>query len=271
MSSYQYYWFEAIDRPLTPQQQQELRGISSRAKITSRTFENEYHFGSFGGKPLEMMKKYFDVHIYYACWATRVFMLKVPAKCVDLKRAHKYCTENTFKIVKSGPDLIFCFNIWIEDGSGYWEEMQEVKQMVSLRDDIMAEDYRCLYLAWLAQRHDDHDRKNENPPQPPVPAGFGALTEPLRKFADFMFLEKADLKEAAELSGDDPSKPPSGKDFKDWIASMPESVKDKAILSLLEGKEPPQTVQRTLLNQFLRDQKKAAKPTKNHVEKNRRN
>lgn len=262
MSEYQYYWFESIDRPLTPQQQQELRRISTRAEITSRSFENEYHFGSFKGKPIEMMKKYFDAHIYYACWATRVLMLKVPAKCIDLKRAKQYCTEHTFEIVKSGTDLILCFNIWIEDGDGYWEEEEEVKQLISLRDDIIAGDYRCLYLAWLAQRHDDHRRKDGESPRPSVPAGLRKLTEPLRMFADFMFLEEDDLKETAELSDDNLPKPPSSKEFKDWIASLPEKVKDKTILALLEGRETPQMIRQTLLNQLLQDRKKVAQLTK---------
>ena len=47
MSEYQYYYFEAIDKPLTDQQQKELRAISTRAEIDTRRFVNEYHFGDF--------------------------------------------------------------------------------------------------------------------------------------------------------------------------------------------------------------------------------
>jgi len=147
---YQYYYFEAIDKPLTDQQQQELRAISTRAEINARRYVNEYHYGDFKGKPLELMKKYFDAHIYYACWATRVLMLKVPAKCIDLKLAKEYCTTHTFKIVENGDDLIFCFNIWVECGDGWWDEDGKTHQLISLRDDIISGDYRCLYLAWLA-------------------------------------------------------------------------------------------------------------------------
>jgi len=41
MSEYQYYEFRAVDRPLTPQQQAELRSRSSRATITATSFINE--------------------------------------------------------------------------------------------------------------------------------------------------------------------------------------------------------------------------------------
>ena len=38
MSEYQYYEFQAIDRPLTQEQMAELRGYSTRAQITATSF-----------------------------------------------------------------------------------------------------------------------------------------------------------------------------------------------------------------------------------------
>jgi len=256
MSEYQYYYFEAIDEPLTEQQRKELRAISTRAEINSRRFVNEYHYGDFKGKPLELMKKYFDAHIYYACWATRVLMLKVPAKCIDMKLAKEYCTKHTFKIVESGDDLIFCFNIWVDAGDGWWDEDDETHQLISLRDDILNGDYRCLYLAWLARQHDSNGYKEDAGNPPPVPTGLRRLTSSLKMFAKFMFLGDADLDEAATLSADDTLKPLTTKELKDWIVALPDKVKDNTLLSLLEGKETPQTVHRSLLNRFLSDRKK---------------
>jgi hypothetical protein len=40
MSEYQYYEFQALDRPLTAEQISELRAYSSRARITSSSFVN---------------------------------------------------------------------------------------------------------------------------------------------------------------------------------------------------------------------------------------
>ncbi|MGZ8219695.1 hypothetical protein [Methylomagnum sp.] len=64
MSEYQYYEFLAIDRPLTPAQQAELRAISSRAEITSVSFVNEYSYGDFRGSPETLMRSHFDAHVY---------------------------------------------------------------------------------------------------------------------------------------------------------------------------------------------------------------
>ncbi len=50
MSAYQCYEFQAIDRPLSREQIQTLRGYSTRARITTTSFANEYSFGSFKAK-----------------------------------------------------------------------------------------------------------------------------------------------------------------------------------------------------------------------------
>lgn len=47
MSEYQYYEFQAIDRPLTERQIRELRRYSTRASITSTRFVNHYEWGDF--------------------------------------------------------------------------------------------------------------------------------------------------------------------------------------------------------------------------------
>ena len=57
LSEYQYYEFQAIDRPLTQSQIQELRRYSTRATITPTRFVNEYHWGSFKGNPVAWMEK----------------------------------------------------------------------------------------------------------------------------------------------------------------------------------------------------------------------
>jgi hypothetical protein len=59
MSEYQYYEFQALDRPLSQEQIAHLRGVSSRAQITPHSFVNEYNWGSFKGNPEQWMERYF--------------------------------------------------------------------------------------------------------------------------------------------------------------------------------------------------------------------
>ena len=79
MSEYQYYEFSAVDRPLSPREQTELRRYSSRARITPGGFVNEYHWGDLKADPLALMQHYFDAHVYSANWGTcRLLLLGQP-------------------------------------------------------------------------------------------------------------------------------------------------------------------------------------------------
>ena len=46
MSEYQYYEFQAIDRPLAEADVQVLRALSTRARITATSFINSYEWAT---------------------------------------------------------------------------------------------------------------------------------------------------------------------------------------------------------------------------------
>ena len=93
MSEYQYYHFQVLDQPLNEQQMRELRAISTRAEITPTSFINTYNFGDLKADPRELMRTYFDAHVYVANWGTHRFMLKIPRDLLDLETAELYCGE----------------------------------------------------------------------------------------------------------------------------------------------------------------------------------
>jgi len=191
MSEYQYYYFEAIDKPLTDQQQKELRKISTRAQINSRRFENEYHWGNLSGGVESMLKKYFDVHLYYANWGTRIVMFKVPANTVDFPLLKQYDNGETVRIAKSGNHVIIDITADSEDSEEWWEDSLNISKYISFRDDLMAGDYRCLYLAWLAGC-------NGRKKMPPIPPGMKKLSGTLQTFIEFMYLDEKTLSAALE-------------------------------------------------------------------------
>jgi hypothetical protein len=71
MSECQYFEFQALDRPLTREQMEELRRYSTRARITPTGFVNEYHYGDFMGSPERWMATFFDAFVRLANWGTR--------------------------------------------------------------------------------------------------------------------------------------------------------------------------------------------------------
>ena len=91
MSEYQYYEFQAIDRPLTQREMAELSSFSTRARITPTSFINDYSWGSFKGDAELWMEMYFDAFLYLSSWGCRVFELRLPARLIDSNTGRLYC------------------------------------------------------------------------------------------------------------------------------------------------------------------------------------
>lgn len=67
-SEYQYKEFPAPDRPLAREEQNAVRSLSARARITATAtgFTNEHQWGNFGGDPLKLMERHFDAYLRMA-------------------------------------------------------------------------------------------------------------------------------------------------------------------------------------------------------------
>lgn len=91
MGAYQHFEFQAIDRPLSAEELQILRGYSSRARITSTGFVNEYSFGDFKGNADEWMRKHLDAFLHVAEWGTRILMMRLPTGLLAKAAFRPYC------------------------------------------------------------------------------------------------------------------------------------------------------------------------------------
>ena len=148
MSEYQYYEFQAVDRPLTREQMSELRAYSSRAQITPSSFVNEYHYGSFKGDPDQWIEKYFDAFLYLANWGSRWFMLRLPKRLLDQQVAAPYDAGESFSCRWKDDSVILSFRS--EDEDYEWAEGEGwLASLVPTRSELMRGDHRALYLGWL--------------------------------------------------------------------------------------------------------------------------
>src|SRR3989337_1920962 len=93
MSEYQYYEFQAIDRPLTKDEMAELRELTTRATITPTRLQNVYQWGSFRGDPLRLMERYFDAFVYVANWGTHRLMLRLPGRLLAPETVRLYAGD----------------------------------------------------------------------------------------------------------------------------------------------------------------------------------
>ncbi|MCI5114752.1 MAG: hypothetical protein D3921_08405 [Candidatus Electrothrix sp. AW1] len=235
MSEYQYYEFQAIDKPLSQKDQKVLRDISSRAQITSTSFVNEYNYGDLKANPLKLVEKYFDAFLYVTNWGTHQLMLRIPRKLIDLDLASQYCIGDSWTIYEKGDYLIFDFTSESEDYD--WEEGEGyLSPLISLRSDLVQGDYRCLYLAWLFCVQMDEIEEDEK--EPPVPANLGNLNASLESFAEFMRLDKDLIQVAAENSIAEQKPVQNDQKLKTWIGGLPKSEKDTIIFRLINDGDP---------------------------------
>jgi hypothetical protein len=231
MSEYQYYEFQAIDRPLDQAAQDALRSISSRARITETSFINHYEWGDLKGDPRKFMERWFDLHLYLANWGTRRLMLRVPARFVDRADIDRFLGEiDWVDVWASGDNLIVDiqrnedgdYDDW-DDGSG------RLAALASLRTDVLSGDLRLFYLLWLTAVQDDLIPADEVEPLP----GIAPLTGALEAFAKFFCIDTGLVQAAAELGADDPA---ISKDrLRKVLVTIPEREKIELLLRVADG------------------------------------
>ena len=235
MSEYQYYEFQAIDKPLDKKGIQALENLSSRAQITPTSFVNTYNWGDFKGNPLTLMEKYFDAFLYVANWGTHRLMLRVPLRLINVDLTKEYCIGGNATVYEKGEYLILEFTSETDDYE--WEEGEgRLSSLISLRSDIISGDYRCLYLAWLY--FVQMDEIDEDEIEPPVPPNLDDLNAPLKSFVDFMRIDTDLIAVAAENSTSKDRQAEYQNELRAWISNLPEKEKDKILFRMVKDHDP---------------------------------
>ena len=199
MSEYQYYEFQAIDRPLSGADQEALRALSTRARITASSFTNSYEWGDFKGDPARLMESWFDLHLYLANWGSRRLMIRWPARLVDRHLLGSFLIEvDGAELRDVGQHLILDIALdevesedW-DDGSGW------LAALAPLRADVLGGDLRLFYLLWLSAVEANVFEPDEPEPMP----GIGPMTGALEAFANFFNIDPNLVAAAAERSAD---------------------------------------------------------------------
>lgn len=234
MSEYQYYEFQAIDRPLGEAERKALRAISSRARITATSFTNHYEWGDLKGDPKKLVEQYFDLHLYLANWAARRLMIRLPKRLVDVPRLASFLHAVEWVTVSENGDKLIV-DIWGEevepdtddedDGSGW------LAALAPLRADVLSGDYRLFYLAWLGavEFGDIDDAALE-----PLP-GIGPLTGALEAFAEFFALDADLLEAAADRTGGADAAGLSRDAARAALGAMSGQEKTELLLRLVDG------------------------------------
>lgn len=203
MSEYQYYEFQALDRPLTHEAQEEMRRLSSRVALTATSASFVYNYGDFRGNPYDVLVKHFDAMLYITNWGTRQLMFRFPANGVPNDVMSTYQYAESLEWSKAGKYVILNIEHNEEDGYDDWIEGEGILfGVVQLRDDILHGDCRALYLAWLKAAYSEVEmlEADEELIEPPVPPNLQHLSPALRNLIAFFDLYDDLVLAAAQAS-----------------------------------------------------------------------
>jgi hypothetical protein len=235
MSEYQFYEFQAIDRPLTAEDQSYIHSLSSRVKLAGGNARFNYSYGDFRGKVEDVLDRCFDMMVYIANFGVRQLLIRLPKAIVDPKTFAPYCAEDGISVTTTKKSVILNINLvredyyaWIDDEEGYLTEL------LPLREELLQGDLRVLYLAWLASGFaEDMSADLEEFMEPPVPAGLKKLSPALQSFAELFVVNQDLITIASESSA--ALQPKAAEPFADWIAALSDKERKAYLLRLVEG------------------------------------
>jgi hypothetical protein len=232
VSEYQYYEFQALDRLLDAKARAELRAISSRARITASSFVNHYDWGDLKADPLQLLERYFDLHLYLANWGARQFAMKLPSRLVDRKALNACDLEDDLLLIRPAKEhtiLSIARNEidaedW-DDGSGW------LSALAPLRADLLAGDLRLLPLLWLVEVENERVGDGAIEPAP----GVGLLTPSLAALAEFLLIDPDLLEAAAGSTRAQAPSEPSPSAVEAVVRALPEDEKVAMLLRVHAG------------------------------------
>jgi hypothetical protein len=262
MSEHQRIAFRAIDGPVSADNLKYMRRQSSRADITPWAFDNEYHYGDFGGDAEEMLRRGYDLHLHYANFGIRKLLIRLPHGLPDFEAAKPYLGQDGLELIrdKRGPGAILSIEPFHEPGDleDLWDFDPLLDRLLPLRAEIQDGDLRPLYLAHLVISCDqNHDP--EATQEAPLPAGLDKPSDAQRALMELYALDDALI--AAAAQGCPPAATPTDPRMQhaQWLKSLPPATKDAWLAQCMTDAQP--SVRREMLAEFRKAHSAPSWPT----------
>ncbi len=233
MSEYQYYEFQAIDRPLTEKEQSYIASLSSRVVLTPHHAVFTYSYGDFRGDAKKVLLNYFDAMLYLANWGTKRLAFRLPRSVIDTEMIAPYCVGDMISARVTGEYILLDIRFDDEDWGDWIEGEGWLSSLVLLRQDILRGDFRALYLAWLKAISLEPEFEDDEQLEPPVPAGLQNLSRPLKKFIELFEVDEDFIAAASDLSPQDESA--AEPDYEKLIAGLSDGERNDFLVRLVRG------------------------------------
>ncbi len=237
MSEYQYYEFQAIDRPLTKKERDEISELSSRVQLTPNQAIFLYNYGSFRGDPKKVLTQYFDMMFYIANWGTWQLIFRFPKAIVNPNWFQPYDLPDTVTISTTSQYIVLDIQLIEEEGIRGWITGEVwMPRLLALRDELLHGDLRLLYLVWLRTApYLAEDTLEDDPVEPPIPPNLDKLSEALQAFVELVELDPDLVAAAAQAS--DRQQPIAELPLENWLNKLSADEKQEFLLKLVR-REP---------------------------------
>ena len=261
MSEYQYHEWQAVDRVLTPEEQDAVNDLSSHIEVSSSRAVVTYHWSDFRRDPKQVLLKYFDAYFYLANWGSLRLMFRFPKGLLNDADIEPYCNDEyiTFETIGKYQVLDLDFNP--EDGGGWMEAEAGLSHFIRLRADLLEGDYRLLYLSWLkamtlyGDTYEDEGYEDDDTDiaaydrEPPVPPGLKKLSPSLQNFVQIFEIDPFLVQAASEASSY--LKKTLSVDYRELIVRLPREECNDFLARLAEGDPGVGVALRKRLGAFL--------------------
>lgn len=239
MSEYQYYEFRTVRRPLTREEQAEVKTWSSRGDVSATSASFVYHYSDFRQNPETCLIRCFDIMLYLAVWGSRRMMFRFPENEVDFQKLEAYQweieDESSIQVYRKSGFVIIDIAENREDGLEGWMEGEGILlSLAPLWTDIYKGNYACLYLIW--KHFEDYSRgfleeEGIEVAAPPIPAGMKNVSAALSEFMRFWSIDEELLEEASTASPE--RNEPSVTGWKEAIRKLSEEEKTEFLVRFL--------------------------------------
>jgi hypothetical protein len=261
VSEYQYHEWQAVDRVLTPEEQDAVNDLSSHIEVSSSRAVVTYHWSNFRHDPKQVLLKYFDAYFYLANWGSLRLMFRFPKGLLDAADIEPYCFDEDITFDTIGRYQVLDLDFNPEDGGGWMEAEASLSYFIRLRADLLEGDFRLLYLAWLkamtmyGDLYEDEEDEDDDSDiasydrEPPIPPGLKKLSPSLQNFVQVFEIDPFLVQAAAEAS--QYPKQALTVDYRELISRLPRAEGDDFLARLAEGDSSVGLALRKRLGAFL--------------------
>jgi hypothetical protein len=247
MSEYQYYEFRTIGSTLSDAAMEAMSALSSRAKVSRTSASFTYSYGDFPADPVKLLTKYFDALLYAANWGSRRLMFRFPISTINYEAFSRFELGEMINVERKGGHLIV--DLLFEDECDWIEAEGTLDRLLELYDDLLAEDYRPLFLPWLQAVYLKYGWEPDAD-LPPIPPGLNQLSERHRGLIELFEIDIDLVAAATSFSG--PIRGATNEELAHQMESMPAGAQTDFLKRMVLG-EPTSMVLAELRGQLRRE------------------